>query len=1690
MSLTPAPAETEKGRHYEFIKSAVSEPFKNATLDRAKALAATSVKIEPWFSALGASTQAKLRAANLKAWTSQNLVDHFMARTDLYAFAEPLLRTRIKECHGLDLDVQLTWVRLYREGKSARTVSLLDAALHNFASGEDADPDSSYISKPNENGHFDTLPIYRQMSIGQFQQLCRDLDIGAQYKTHLESLLLPADTFAQGALRAKVIASQQDALAVAAQVALLKGDLGLDAHTMLFDLIGNQTRPQLAGWPVRFRDLSLLGTRLTGVSLMLYGAGENSGKRRAIAYIPHDPDHPLKDYDSLADFKEELIRQLRDNRFSEATRQTYRQFFSQFVDQQQRGHFFAELEQRLFTVRYFPREDPTDQRPPWRKVAVEKPRLHFRHLPFRENYWRYGYQQKLNKILNDAREIAVSTADADSKARREWWDNFLKILEKIAEIVLLIATPFVPGLGEVMMVITALQLTTEVIEGVVDLAEGLGQEAAEHVISVVTNIIQLATFSAGAQIGEVFRVKLSTLVDDMLPVKLPDGKASLWHRDLAPYAHDDLTLSAESKPDRHGLHQHERGSILPLDDKLYVVEKASADPASKTHRIKHPKRTNAYQPKAEHNGQGAWLHEAENPQDWPDAKLMQRLGHSVERFTPAQRENIRRSSGTTHDELRRMHSDNSPPPPLLADTVKRFDAHEEVLDATAKIRNGEPIASESVWLEPMLTGLPGWPSARALEVFARRDLTGYSRKYGNPLAAPADTLRISLADLTAGRLPERVAGFLRDEEFNNLLGPMVTPEQRVAALRNRLADAVNQRRNEVVQHVYQAGERGGNGELRVIRQTFPELPLPLAEKVVAQARPAELQRIHDEQRLPLRLKTEARELDFEASATRAYEGFLRDDLMTAQTERLALNTLKIHTDSFADLRIEVLEASAGGPLRCSVGPENATTVRRLIRNETGRYEVRDANGHSLHDGADFYESVLRALPDNVLANLNYRRGQGSALKLWLMDNCALPAERRSALAEPPIRAVVPRETELLVRGWPWEAKTPEQRLRQLYPKLNDQEIATFIKALEKKGETDAAITRLERERKTLDATLENWRYSYPSDIDASGEQTGISAAYVREGGLHIEQRLKECFARRSEIFDEHSNHPEQGYTLDLSSEMLQPDLELWWRDLRQRPGMNRFLEQITALKLDNTQLSASPDGLLGSFPNLRQLSARRCELQEIPTNVGRMNRLEVLDLADNNIQLSFASARQLDDLARLRILNLNGNTLRVPPDVGNMDQLFELNLANTRIRDWPQGLLEANGQTVQRPRGFMLDMRGNPIDSLPQVELASDQARLVSRARFDKTRLTNEQRVQLGRYRESTGLSFDQRYSQAAQDEISHWQLFPRGSAGFSQSASYSKYREESWHDLMNEPDSAGFFSVIRKQRETADYRTEQGRRNLTARVWEMVDAAALDDRLREQLFRQAASPKDGGDLGARLFNSLGLKVLVTKACNESTSPSVLENRLVRLARGAARLDRVSDEAAMEVSRQQQQHLIDPHLPAPDETQVHRAFETGLGERLDLPWQSPGMPDQPGAGVTQAKLDAAYQRIIGREQGDGLIDGMIDLDSDRFWENYLIDTCPERFQDNHRLFEEKYTQLNALRSAQAEWAGNEIRTPRNDLQRRIERLADLLGIAHEDVLSGEAMTDAQYTKWRKKITHDRNELSRTLTREALDRAGL
>ena len=1553
MPITPL---TPESTHHELIRNAIPPWLTDASLQRVSALKTVRLNLPDWHKTASAAEHQRLKEDIKDYWVAQNSVDKALSGLqDVHAFAEPILKKALKDRFGLEEDVKETWLRLYAPvktswwvhdfaaGTQSRTVSLLDAALHNFSSSEIFTTDSEFITRPDNRGHFRTKPIKHKMRIDQFKTLCRDLNLGAQYERHLKSFLLPADRLASNVLRYRVTQSQKSALKAAARMALMKKDLSQHAYAVVQDMLNEQKKPTWNGKAVSYYNLAMMDVALTGIVLITADVLTSKVPEPLIAYVPNDPEHPLKEYPSSIEFMAELTRQLRDDPASPTPGSgRYQTFFSQFITHSQRGAFFARLNARLSQVKWH-QAAPGPNTPSWRETPVDSPNLQFslskieddRQTRFDGELWKYLYQEKLNKILNDARDIVISTDYADRMARWAWWDNLEKMLSDILNVALLVATPLVPGLGELMLAYTAYQLTDEVVEGIVDLAEGHLAEAGEQAIGVLESIVQLGAFAAGAAVGKVVNQKLSSFVEGLKPVQLADGKTRLWNPDLAPYQQPpSVALPSDTRPDTLGLYQHQGKRLLPLDGQLFEVEKA---PDSDQHRIKHPQRPDAYAPALTHNGEGAWISETENPRGWEGTTLMRRIGHRVDTFTDTQLEQIRQISGTDETVLRRVHVERAPSPALLTDTLQRLGA-----------------------------------SAKVAEV----------------------------------------------------VSPDVT----------------------------------------LLLIDFPDLPTPVAEKIIQGATLQEQQQMTQQRRLPLRLKTRARELQFETQSVRAAQGLYQDALINIDTERLLLGTLRTYTDTFGDLRIEIREGAFDGELRCSAGPEDATQVRVLIRNEAGKYRVRDASDQPIHEDEGFLGAILHAMGRDRQNALGYKPGDAESFRQWVIAKTAPSSERRTLLARPPVRPVAEHETLLLVRGGGLskDGETVHDRIRDQYPHFSEREVDVFANALIEKGEPLKAMEQEEDDLDELRVILNRWEYQQPQywGPDRQGFMNG--------GGQHISRRLIECFERKNLELGNRTDPAH--YALDLSRELWPVDLETWWS---KRPELKKFLNRITVLKLDNTRFGSEPNGLLKDFPNLRELSAENCELTQLPYGIGQLRRLERLRLSSNRIVLDAPAVEQLRNLTYLEILRLEDNPLGRLPDIGRMPRLKVVALKNTGLSTWPEGTL-----AKPRPRGFFMDLRENPIDQLPDVVSGSPDAWVVARTRLDVGQLNEVHQVTYQALRRSVQLP-------AEPVEPSSTRVPPMISSTYSAShwndvPGWGVDRATLWSELLDEPDAQRFMAVLIDTQNSADYRAGgQARTQLLQRVWRMLDAVHIDARLRKKLFTMAIAPVDCADAGAQLFNHMGINVLASEAYSYSTDTPQLERSLVTLAKGAARLERVNDIARADIVGRDSN---------PDDVEVYLAYQTGLAQRLSLPWQSDGMLYRGVSGVTDAMIDQAGDTVLELEEGDGLVNKMLEQD---FWEQYLRETWPVRIETNKRLYLNKSEQFVSLRSVQREWAdATQLSdTQRAMLRNRLKELMNDLSVPETVVFADEPISDVIFDRWLVDMGDEEKELSRRLTREALRRAG-
>ena len=135
-------------------------------------------------------------------------------------------------------------------------------------------------------------------------------------------------------------------------------------------------------------------------------------------------------------------------------------------------------------------------------------------------------------------------------------------------------------------------------------------------------------------------------------------------------------------------------------------------------------------------------------------------------------------------------------------------------------------------------------------------------------------------------------------------------------------------------------------------------------------------------------------------------------------------------------------------------------------------------------------------------------------------------------------------------------------------------------------------------------------------------------------------------------------------------------------------------------------------------------------------------------------------------------------------------------------------------------------------------------------------------------------------------------------------------------------------------------------------------------------------------------------------------------------------------------------------------------------------------------------IDAAYEKVIADEAGDGLVNAMINSFENPFWERHLKSTHPGEIEADERSFASKHHDLESLREAQNALANETDPMQLASRQKTLEDLANKMNIAHTDVFTGEEMSNDFYDPLIFELEKERNQVARALTREAMARAGL
>ncbi|NYH10428.1 dermonecrotic toxin domain-containing protein [Pseudomonas moraviensis] len=1312
-SPTPGAIAQNPASHYEPLVKAIPEWLGKASPARRAALKNSHRALpEPIWSAPADQHQA-LRSAITQHMTAQNAVDQMLERVqNASAFAEPILTEALKSRFDLDLNVNDTFLQLYIPVKAAGittgtrtwTVSLLDAALHNFEAGETETgayaSGSSFITRPSATGKFETLsPLNAKPGIPAFTHLCRELDIGARYKVYLEENLAISSPVAAAVLRHRVNAAQKTALRAALKMARMKGDIGHANRHSIERLIDGAATVLMNGQPMRCHDLTMMSVALTGVVIFAPDLERAKTAVSVVAYFPDDPEHPVKEYRSTADLAKELTRQLRDTE--------YQRFFSRFVAHEQRGQFFGQLKQRLNETKWHPPQTDS-QLPPWRDTPIEKPDLQWAVTPFAGQFLEHLYQGKLNKILNDAAVIAVPTAMVDRNARWKRWDSLVSVAASILETAAFVVLPFIPFLGEMMMAYIAYQLLDEVFESVIEWAEGQTTEASEHFFTALESLIQLGAFGGGtgiamAELPKVLPAEVVAFMDRFQPVKLRNGKTLYWKPDLQSYARDTVP-AADSTPDTQGLHRHEGKKLLPLDQANYVV---SDHEIPGKWRIEHPARTDAYEPVVRHNGEGAFHTELEHPLRWNGTTALQRIGHSVESFTPTQRERILQVSGYTEDGLRKMHVNQERIPPLLADTIERFRIDQDLQTFIAQMTSDDPAIyrkAEPLIQLQLLHKQGSWPDSRRLRLID----AGGETVWQSSGDAPLTLTEIHAGRLVDGDLLKTLLLTLDEGEINTLLneefGQKIALDVRTRELRIRLAQIAEQQRPALFEQRYASRQPRNIPLEQQVARYSPELPARIIEELIHTATGTELLQLGEGQ-IPERQQQLCETALHELRITRAYEGLEIDSVRNPDSETLALHSLPLLSGWSDAVSLEVRDQSFTGNRVDTTGPMGAAIEKILVRRADGMWQPFDQAGLELHGPTDFYTCVLQALPDAQRQALNLQIGEGQKLQQLIRDN-PLPRDNlRLTLAVEPFPADDVDTLRLLgtdgyARNLSPDDSPPtlQTRVRDVFPGITQEGLQAMVQHLQSHLENPIAeLSRLRLEYARLENDLDQWRLREVLVDPATGQPLSLArrAAAGRDRQLFT-RTLLSCWRRETaERF---------GYRMRFNEPLL--------GDL---PVLTADFSHVISLELSGSGTSAGIEAFIGRFPRLSRLDLQNFDLHNLPQGLSTMPHLRQLRLRKCGIILTPENQALLSSLDELVELDLKDNPLGRSFDVTVMRKLTYLNLSRTGIAEVPAGLIDhpqirsawlADNQITELPAalfefspaaGAGYDISGNPL---------------------------------------------------------------------------------------------------------------------------------------------------------------------------------------------------------------------------------------------------------------------------------------------------------------------------------------------------------------------------------------------------------
>ncbi|WP_368736919.1 NEL-type E3 ubiquitin ligase domain-containing protein [Pseudomonas nunensis] len=1438
---------------------------------------------------------------------------------------------------------------------------LLVAACENFEESETLASnyhEKSLIYQPKRiNGRANKV---LDIQPHEFAQLCRQLDLGKQYQTHLDSVFQPY--VGTGEVQNKCSAHARRQLDVDRHTALMQKHIGEKVFQMLGELVENQASIKLDTHTIAFKRLELQDYSLHGAMLIVAVSNGAYFDNPCVLYLPGDPIQPLKEYPTYRRFELGLSDRLRTEAFQS--------FITGMVTLVDLAGFQYMLKQRLFGTN-------TGWMLPTHTAFIP-----VMAIGTESDFFTELYRQRVVRLMADARQLVVPTGDEDEKSRIARLEGYKELGLDIA----LFAASFIPVVGEVLMAVAAVQLLLGVYHGVESWAAGEQEQATDYFFDTLENLIVMAALVAGGAAAKAtfLKVRGSSFVESLRRVRLSSDEERLWKPSLVPYR-QDMTLPAWLKSDEKGLRWINDQAYLAVDKHVYAVRQ-QAD--SGLWEVQRPAIRETYYPQLETNDAGAWRHDSELPQEWNRLKLFRRMGYSEQGIPDARAEQILSVSGVDERILRRALIDRMNAPALLVDTVRRFGTDQSVSLFIEQLQGAtaEPLADADLQLRLLMT-LKKWPAQTGLKVV---DVEGRTMEAYAPEDAKATTKTISLTQAQvkdATFYTPLLAGLSGSEKQSLLDSASKVPAEQSEALVKVLAEQADRKRLELFAWIYQRGVPVQESRTSPLRNQFTDLPISVLDELVHYAEESEWAEL-DDGKVPLRLAEEARRFQQVVRICRAYEGLYLNATGGIDTDRLVFNTMQNLPGWKGDIYLQLLEWSFYTEEFASLGAEDSTQ-KLLISAHPDRYEVYDEN----YDIRSYLlgrtrEHYFQALWDGLTPLRRQALGVGGdtgalvlrekitalALQRHEMAGQTLGIGLRHAGYVSPMRLADPLlgtgSSVYLSEPLTTAAKSSAliHRAKELYPSHSPEQIDLFLTGL---GPVEVLAAR----------RLEHLRLEYLKIVE-------VLQGWVRRDTwyqLADEPRIKVSMLAKSRIAREIIRcwRRETPSRLTLDGRLY--ELSLPPLHVGELPIVTGDFSHVGSLVMDRIGVSAGMNSFLHNFKQLRHLSLVGNDLTRVSLAIGEMPRLETLNLSENQIRLTSATVDVLAGLTQLKTLSMNNNpTLSLIPNVARLTRLQRLELSNTGITQWPAG---ATGLVELQ----VLDLSNNRISQIPEDVFAAS-GRLNKGTDIGGNPLTAETKRRLAAYQLTTEIGLGMVLS-------GQWSGLVGAVADMSMSATWltgvnaqeAVQKRILWGSLLAYPEGTPFFSLLTQLRYTADFRMVY--RSLSLRVWEVVSAAAEDDALRRALFRMASTGRSSADGISLLFSDLHVRVLCYRAMTAArTGVDALEGQLALLLRGLFRLQEVERLALNNIlSRRRTGPLTGEQA-----MEVSLAFRVGLAERLNLPAQPRELNNRLSVDVIPPTLDWAYTKVVAAEHTTQLLDW---ISAQEFWTEYLESTHREQFDE-------------------------------------------------------------------------------------------